>query len=227
MSLRVIRLGGSLLELPDVAGRLRHWLAAQPAATNVLVVGGGQLADVVRAFDRRQGLAAADAHWLAVGAMELNARMIARLLPEAVWLDWPAMDRAQSVAELVRVLASPRLDGQTSHVVCYGLSSPPLAILNPTRLLEHDEQIQAARRLPMNWHVTSDSIAARAAEMLDADELVLLKSADPPDPPTIEAVVAAGYVDTYFGEASRCVRRIRYVNLRRHEATCSGGPLLK
>ena len=199
MSLRVIKLGGSLLELADVAGRLRHWLAAQSAATNVLVVGGGQLADVVRAFDRRHGLAAADAHWLAVGAMELNARMIARLLPDAVWLDWPI-----------------------DHI-----PHEALAILNPTRLLEHDEETQAARRLPMNWHVTSDSIAARAAEVLDADELVLLKSADPPDPPTIEALVAAGYVDTCFSEASHCVRRIRYVNLRRHEAPCSGGPLLK
>lgn len=216
MSVRVIKLGGSLLDWPGVVERLRSWIAAQSAATNVLVVGGGQLVDVVREFDRRHTMRAADAHWCAVRGMEINSRLLCAALGGAVWLDWPSTEAAGDVVELVRAQAANHRDDQTAHEVCYGLLSSPLAILNPTRLLEHDEQSLSSRRLPMSWQVTSDSIAARAAEVLGAEELVLLKSADPPEPLTIERMIETGYVDAYFAEASRHLRRIRYVNLRGH-----------
>ena len=50
--LRVIKLGGSLLGWPEWPARLHSWLTAQTPAANVLVVGGGALADVVREWDR-------------------------------------------------------------------------------------------------------------------------------------------------------------------------------
>ena len=48
MSMRIVKLGGSLLDLPRLAERLRAWLAGQPSATTVLVAGGGVLADSIR-----------------------------------------------------------------------------------------------------------------------------------------------------------------------------------
>ncbi len=48
MSLRVIKLGGSLLTLPDWHERFLHWLAKEPPATNLLVIGGGELVDCLR-----------------------------------------------------------------------------------------------------------------------------------------------------------------------------------
>jgi aspartokinase-like uncharacterized kinase len=67
--------------------------------------------------------------------------------------------------------------------------------------------------LPHNWGVTSDSIAARAAEVRRAD-LVLLKSADPPSG-DIAAWAAAGYVDAYFPTiVERAKLMVRAINLR-------------
>lgn len=183
-NVRVVKLGGSLLELPGLADALRRWFAAQSAACNVIVVGGGRLANVVRDYDRLHRLSQTDAHWLAVRAMELNSRIVASLLPESPWLD--------SL-------------GQCEEAVA------PWAILNPLIFMRKHPH---PRPLPATWSVTSDSIAARVAELLHAGELVLLKSILPPEPATIETAVAAGYVDAFFSEAGRRLPRIRCVNLR-------------
>jgi aspartokinase-like uncharacterized kinase len=76
-------------------------------------------------------------------------------------------------------------------------------------------------RLPRSWQATSDSIAARVAEVLSAD-LVLLKSAGPPreifpegDRAKVFAnLAAAGYVDQHFPRAAAAVRAVEIVNLR-------------
>jgi len=67
--------------------------------------------------------------------------------------------------------------------------------------------------LPRIWSVTSDSIAARTAELRKA-ELVLLKSAEPPQG-NVAAWAAAGYVDPYFPTiVERAKLTVRAVNLR-------------
>jgi aspartokinase-like uncharacterized kinase len=59
----------------------------------------------------------------------------------------------------------------------------------------------AGTRLPANWSVTSDAIAARLAIVLAADDLVLLKSIVPPAARSgtmvdwIAELAALGYVD--------------------------------
>jgi hypothetical protein len=87
-----------------------------------------------------------------------------------------------------------------------------LVILNPYTFMVDDSSCQAP--LPATWEVTSDSIAGRAAEHTGARELVLLKSALPADRSSLDAAVAAGYIDSMFPEVGRHVPRIRYVNLR-------------
>jgi hypothetical protein len=47
--IRVVKLGGSLLDLEELPERLTRWIAAQRAMASVMVVGGGWLADALRA----------------------------------------------------------------------------------------------------------------------------------------------------------------------------------
>jgi aspartokinase-like uncharacterized kinase len=67
--------------------------------------------------------------------------------------------------------------------------------------------------LPHDWSVTSDSIATRLAEALSADELVLLKSSDPP-PGCVADLIAAGHVDRHFAANATIATKLRIVNLR-------------
>jgi aspartokinase-like uncharacterized kinase len=183
-AVRVVKLGGSLLDWPELPVALREWLATQPPAANLLIVGGGSLVEAVRALDRIHELSDEGAHWLAIRAMGVTATLVAELL------DVPLIDS--------------RVDSQ-------GLREG-VCVLNVERLLREDAA--GPDPLPASWQVTSDSIAARAARVVGATELVLLKSA----PPTVASDHAAwsqeGYVDAYFPIASKGLT-VRAVNIRR------------
>jgi 5-(aminomethyl)-3-furanmethanol phosphate kinase len=85
--LTVVKVGGSLYDLPDLRSRLQDWLTQTPDA--LLVPGGGPTADVVRRFDQIHGLGEERAHWLALDALQLNAHFLAWLLPSARVVDHP------------------------------------------------------------------------------------------------------------------------------------------
>jgi 5-(aminomethyl)-3-furanmethanol phosphate kinase len=191
MRRRVIKVGGSLLTYKPLTAKLRPWLGAQPEAHNLLVVGGGGLTDAVRQWDQCFQFPPADSHWLCIRLMDISARALALLLPEANLL----------------------------HDVQVLLALPPCTpagcwILSPERFLREWEPAMPPPRLPADWSVTSDSIAARLAQAVQAEELVLLKSADPPVPRTMTRAAQSGYVDAFFPQAAERIERIRCVNLR-------------
>jgi aspartokinase-like uncharacterized kinase len=186
MARRVVKLGGSLLELPYVVGRLRTWIASQVPATTVLVVGGGRLADAIRDAQSLHGFSDSAAHWLCIRAMAIQAEMMRLLMPEA------------------------QLISTAAEVQCN--LAPQLKIVDPWRF-SCQPGPNPLISLPESWDVTSDSIAARVAEIIGADELVLLKSALPADS-AIAAMSQAGYVDRFFPQAASALARIRFVNLR-------------
>src|SRR5262249_50947889 len=80
----VVKVGGSLYDLPGLGARLRAWLERLPSREVLLVPGGGPAADVVRDLDRLHRLGEEAAHWLALRALSVNARFLAALLPGAV-----------------------------------------------------------------------------------------------------------------------------------------------
>jgi aspartokinase-like uncharacterized kinase len=191
---RVVKLGGSLLEWPQWPVRLQTWLARQPLAVNVVVVGGGSLVEAIRTLDRQHGLTAEASHWLAIRAMSVTAQLAAELLPAAQLID-----------SLAQVRRSP---------------GGPLQILDVAMFLLAEEFTPGA--LPCSWDVTSDSIAARLATALDA-ELVLLKSALPGSGDLDVQGDAAALVDAYFATAARGLS-VRLVNLRDAEFAESALP---
>jgi dihydroneopterin aldolase len=189
--MRVVKLGGSLLDFEDLVPALRRWLGVQPETVTLLVVGGGRLADCIRDYDRLHGLDPEAAHNLAIRAMTLNAQAMVSLLPEAVLLP-PLGEREQ---------------WHTSP-------EPRLVILEPESFLEELE-VSHGVQVPRDWSLTSDSIAAEAAGAFGAEELVLLKSRLPAPPGTVQSAVAEGYVDELFPKfVDLDWYHIRCVNLR-------------
>lgn len=187
MTPRVIKLGGSLLDCEGLPMRFRRWLAAQPPRPNIILVGGGEMADVLRRAFAQHGLDEEAAHWLCVRLLGVTAQLFAHLLPEAI--------QATRLEELHCA------DGRRPVVFAC------------EHFLRH-EDAHSANPLPHTWDVTSDSIAARLAERLGAFELVLLKSRLPEAGWDFAQAAAAGYVDRYFPRAASALRRVRYVNLR-------------
>lgn len=198
MAARVIKLGGSLLDCDGLAARFRRWLAQQSPGQNVILVGGGEMADVVRRAFAQHRLDEESAHWLCVRLLSVTAELFARLLPEAAW--------ATRLEELR-----------------WADTHRPV-IFDCEHFLRCDDA-RSLHPLPHTWEVTSDSIAARLAQRLAAFELVLLKSRLPEPGWDLAQAAAAGYVDRYFPRAARSLPRVRYVNLRHDsfaEVVCLG-----
>ena len=188
MPLRIVKVGGSLFSLPDLAERLQRWLCKQSAARNVLVAGGGPLADVVRAWDERFQLGEETSHWLCVDLLNVTASALRQLL------------KTQGV------------DCQLADSLDQ-FSATPLTIFAPAQFLRDQELGAAGGKLPHCWRVTSDSIAVKLAEVCQADELVLLKSSPPPTNSHALAELGCRYVDEHFPEAAKSLPKVRFVDL--------------
>ena len=189
--LRVVKVGGSLLDWPQLHTALKHWLTEQSPGTNVLLCGGGKLVDRVRQLDRMFHLRPEEAEALAINCMASNAGLLASLLGR--------LNVVTHYSDL-QVKIKRRRTSQ-------------LLIFDCRQLLGERKATLDAPPLPHDWSVTSDSIAAWLAELLSADELVLLKSVDPP-PGSFQDLAAAGYLDVYFPHAAKRLEAVRFVNLR-------------
>jgi hypothetical protein len=86
-------------------------------------------------------------------------------------------------------------------------------IFDPADFLATVEPELPGERLAVGWEVTSDSIAARIAQLLEADELVLLKAALPTTH-DLAAAAQTGFVDTYFPRVAASLHRVRAVDLQ-------------
>jgi 5-(aminomethyl)-3-furanmethanol phosphate kinase len=91
---------------------------------------------------------------------------------------------------------------------------PGVRVLDCLAFAREDEARSGA--LPHSWDVTSDSIAARASEVLGAERLVLLKSVDVPDATSWDECVRHGWVDAHFPRVvERAAFAVEVVNFRR------------
>ena len=193
LPLRVVKLGGSLLTWPPVVVALRAWFSAQLPARSIVLTGGGVLVDGLREIDRAQSLCPEVTHRLAIELMDVSARLLHAQLPEAVL--------SETLNEL---WAAP--------------ADRPI-IFAAGAFLAEAEPNYGGEKLAADWTVTSDSIAARLAGILDADELVLLKSRATPQStdesgPDWRRYAATGYVDEQFPRYAAACREVRLVNLR-------------
>jgi 5-(aminomethyl)-3-furanmethanol phosphate kinase len=170
MTPAVVKVGGSLFDLPELGPALRTWLEHHALPRVLLVPGGGPMVDVVRDYDARFRLGEEAAHWLALRAMTINAHLLAGLLGGAVVAGWGECPPIWADGRV------PVLDGFA------------FAVADEAR----------PDHLPHSWAVTSDSVAARAAVVGGAGRLSLLKSLSIPQGVDWSEAARRGWVDGHF-----------------------------
>jgi aspartokinase-like uncharacterized kinase len=186
----VVKVGGSLYDLPDLGPRLRRWLTTCNTSNILLVPGGGSTADVIRHLDQVHRLGEEEAHWLALRALTLNAHLLQRLLPEAVVIGGSAQELRRR-------------------------DRPRWAIVDAHAFAVEDESQPG--HLPHVWDATSDAVAARVAVVSGARRLVLLKSISLPEGMDWDTAAREELVDGVFAsliEVPDVVGEVWLVNLR-------------
>ena len=189
--IRVVKVGGSLFDLPDLGERLREWLARQRPAHNVLIAGGGPLVEQIRTWHADEPIEDAAAHWMCVDLLTVTAHMLHAWMPEIPLVE-------------------------DDCLLCQRVGEPGATIFGPAPWMRHSEPGLPGTWLPSNWETTSDSIAGRLAAALLADEFVLMKSALPRRKTSRElsALAAVGYIDSVLAQMAPELPPTRLVNLR-------------
>jgi aspartokinase-like uncharacterized kinase len=149
----VVKVGGSLYDLPDLRVRLSQYLARLSNHKIALFPGGGQLVEAVRQLDRQHNLGDEKSHWLAVQTLSVAANFLVGLLGSA--------------ATAVKTLSGLRT----------AWASRRWGVIDPVDFAHAD--ILSVDALPCSWSVTSDSLALRLAERWGSSRLILLKSITP------------------------------------------------
>ena len=197
--LTVVKVGGSLHDLDYLQGRLRRWLKVEAKGRVLLVAGGGAIADAVQRLDATHCLGDEKAHWLALRALAFNGAFLAVLLPDT---------------PIVR-------DGAPLPIVDHPSDAlPGVSILNAFAFAKLDERQSPTRCLPHTWAATSDSVAARAAVVGNAERLVLLKSMALPHGMDWAEAGRRGFVDPVFAGVIRDAPHlaVQVVNFREWHA---------
>lgn len=175
MSVAVLKLGGSLLDLADLPDRLRTALLVLSGDRPLLICGGGEAADVVRHWHATHGLSEEQSHWLAMDSIRLNQRLLLTLMPEL---------------ELVSNRVAAESAWRCGRV-------PLLDLMSFVSIEETAADVTTP--LPHSWNVTSDSLAGWVAVRWPASRMILLKSAELDiDDPSFRAAADHGLVDAYF-----------------------------
>ncbi|MEM9353994.1 MAG: hypothetical protein AAGA92_13350 [Planctomycetota bacterium] len=183
----VVKVGGSLFDLPDLGERLRRWLNQRDPARRVLVAGGGPYVDALRNLADVHHLDPVATHWLAIDLMSATAALMHTLLPEA---------------PLVRNVSE--------------LNQHSAAAFDAANWLREQEPNAPGHKLAPGWQTTSDAIAGRLAAVLQADRLVLLKSAapNPSDRYDLAALAHEGVVDSELPRVLPPTVAAQWVGLR-------------
>lgn len=144
----VIKVGGSLAEMPEALTELCVEVSRIAKNHSILVIpGGGKFADAVRELDARFALPAVISHKMAILAMDQYGLLLSQLIPDGV-----ACDLLQNGKRLSE--------------------SGKAAVFLPSKLLFCEDPFEPS------WDVTSDSIAAYLATKLDAKKLILATDVD-------------------------------------------------
>jgi aspartokinase-like uncharacterized kinase len=191
--IRVLKLGGSLLDWPAFPKRLAELIHEHGSSgAHLIVVGGGAVVDAVRFYDDIHSLDPVAVHWLSVELMNSTTK-----LAQMIFSSGQLLDSAESLSRWLDEVLSRGEDYAITH-------GTPVAFVCPSAFYSWELNADA---LPTNWDTSSDSISALLARLIDADELWLIKSVD-------AVSNTDGLVDPAFKRALPEGVTLRIVNLR-------------
>jgi len=187
---RVIKLGGSLLTMPNLKQKFQKWCRENPHPLTLIIVGGGLVVDAVRQVHQANPLSEEFAHWVCIDLLQHTARIAHEILGN--------VDLYETIDDLQQPFSGSKVNSPTPIIaivqvgICFAREYPNLG-------------------LPDSWDVTSDSLAAAFCQMYAAEELVVMKSSDGSNPG-----LPAGLrlVDPYFADLAEDIDQVRFVNLR-------------
>lgn len=172
----------------SLAQELDSWIATQPPAETIAIVGGGELIDAVRRLDAQHHHDAAWVHWQCVGLLRTTFQ----------WLSWQ-LDSWQlhsTADEFEQLCKSGEKAAVTSHLVAVDSF--------------YHEQTESP--LPLDWTTTTDAIAGWLSILIGADELVLLKSCDVDATMSLTQMADHGVIDGAFEILADDLCPVRFVN---------------
>jgi 5-(aminomethyl)-3-furanmethanol phosphate kinase len=200
-TIRVIKLGGSLLTWPRLQTALPQWLLSLPPARNLLIVGGGECIEAMRQLDALWQLDGEAMHWRCVRLLDATWEIAQELWPQ--WPPYPARNRTTpSLSQ-----ANTGLEDLTNHIA-FASAGNHAYIVRVSSVYKFGNST-----LPNSWDTTTDSIAAHLAQHLAATELILLKSASPEKEVTTLTAAHNSFVDKAFPLAAPTDCRIVSVQL--------------
>ena len=157
---QVIKLGGSLLGSDNLRERLPRRLQQAREKIGVpleqlVIVGGGKIVDAIRQRDRTHPGDPADVHWHCVELLAKSHQIVHHQFPH-----WHTVATAD----------------QLNDAINRGFSTAEATLVSVDSFYHRGTDCS----LPTDWRTTSDAIAAYLATIVNADELVLVKSCRSP-----------------------------------------------
>ena len=195
---RIVKIGGSMLLRTDLTTTVNQWLAAHPADQTLIIVGGGKLIDAVRELDQLHPMNQQQIHWTCVDLLTTTADFVAQMF------GWPLITTPSQWKAASETPPTQCLPSVIAPEVFYNQRSAPL---------KHVKSRDARQKLPDDWRTTTDSIAGLLSAILDADELVLLKSCPIPANMSPTQLAEAGIVDPAFPDLVDQLRQVRIEQL--------------
>ena len=193
LPLQVIKIGGSLLRTTSSRSAFKNaeqWLARQTDSINVVIIGGGHAVDHLRRWQRQFNLTEGQAHLNAVQVMSLNILKFAR---------------ASRVSTLIKNW------NDLTNIAQNACANPTTIMFDCLSFIRDVEPTLGGMPLASDWSCTSDSIAARIAQLLGADTLTLLKSRTVCSD-DLWTLRYANYVDRSFPEMAADIKSVTFVD---------------
>lgn len=188
---RVIKIGGSLLTRDALGRSIQAWVRRQPPAETFAIVGGGEMIEAVRRLDAAFACDPAWLHWQCVAMLRFTFEWLGQQLD-----DWQLHATAEQFEGLQSQLAFGDAPSVDNHLVD----------------VKSFYRLGSAGPLPENWTTTTDAIAGWLSVLLDADELVLLKSCDVDEHQTLVELAEQGVIDSALPILADKLPPVRFVN---------------